>query len=158
MWPFRRSLEKILGESDSRRVFNELFDRLPAKGELTSLQQGIFDLWWLFAEVANGTVDQFLGNSAGDSYYRVIDFLEKVGAGEALLTLRKVEQIFPDGVVPSNRGERLASLSAWHERVSEAEGEMFIREISSDLLKSYRTVISRAIDLVRANVAEYEHF
>ena len=27
------------------------------------MQQGVFDLWWLFAEVANGTVEQYLSNS-----------------------------------------------------------------------------------------------
>ena len=67
----------------------------------------IFLLCVLFdGEVANGGISQFFANSSGDHAVETADALHAIGAFESEALLRSSFCLFPNAVVPEDRGER----------------------------------------------------
>jgi hypothetical protein len=68
---------------------------------------------WLDAEVDNGGFHQFFNNSAGDKTADTIAALEEIGAINAAGIVRRAAAMFPGGMPPGNRDERMKIL--WRE-------------------------------------------
>jgi hypothetical protein len=65
---------------------------------------------WLDLEVDNGGFHQFFNNSAGDMAADTIIALETIGAVQTANILQRATAMFPGGMPPQNRDERVAIL------------------------------------------------
>jgi hypothetical protein len=153
---FRRSLEKILTEPDSVRVLRALYERLNRRGPLNPIQEGVSDTWWLFAEVSNGTIHQYLCNSTSDHFYRLHSFLVMIGAVSADSILSSITKLFPESKVPSDRFIRKDLLDKWAESVGELEAERIIRKISNSILDARIAIACSIVDYIKNHQDDYE--
>jgi hypothetical protein len=65
---------------------------------------------WLDLEVDNGGLHQFFNNSAGDKTTDTIAALEAIGAFQTANILQRAAAMFPGGMPPGDRDERVAIL------------------------------------------------
>jgi hypothetical protein len=153
---FRRSLTKVLAEPNSETVLRTLYERIDRRRPLSFAQQGVVDTWWLFAEVSNGTFDQYIHNSAGDHFGRVKAFFERVGTSSALAVLTSVCEIFPDRQVPADRNFRVQAFEAWIAKEGQQSAEDRIRKATNALISLRPAVSSAIVDFIKEHEEEYE--
>lgn len=78
---------------------------------LTHESLTIFHTELFVREVLNGGFYQFMGNTSGNSTAETINALSEIGANFCADLLRQAANLFPHGVVPVNKAERVALLS-----------------------------------------------
>lgn len=152
---FRRSLKQILLMPDALAAFNQLYDRIDRRKNLNRIQQGVVDTWWLFAEVSNGSFDQYLGNSASDHFARMEAFMSAIGATQATEAMQAIRKIFPQSEVPLERRNRIAALHEWVAKLGEDDAERHIGRLSDSLLVARRDIATAVVEYVRNHEEEY---
>lgn len=153
---FRRSLEKVLSEPNSVHALRALYERLDRRSPLNPIQEVVSDTWWLFADVSNGTVHQYLCNSTSDHFYRLQSFLVMIGSVSADDFFSSITSLFPEAKVPSDRFTRKDLLEKWAESVGESEAERRIRRISNSILDARIPIACSIVDYIKNHQNEYE--
>lgn len=93
-----------------QRLIDAIKDQEPIL--LEGKERTFFLAYWLYGEVGNGNFDQFYYNSTGDYSLEMVSALEEIGAYDAARILSECNRIFPNGVPPQNRDERIQALDA----------------------------------------------
>lgn len=151
MWPFR-SPKQILAHQNSRQAITDLKCRIRRKFEVLSHpEQVLFLVWWLQAEVENGTIHQYLSNSTGNDFHLAAEALSEIGATKARLALDEVKRWFPEGGPQKDRWERVATLEQCAE-ANPAEFEKEIRDINNRLDNAFPEANDLLVAYLRKHV------
>ena len=95
----------------SRRV-SLLFARAESDGfeSLTEPERVLVRVWDAVGQIENGGFDQFFYNSSGDFAAEAVTALESIGAANKAAIVKRAIALFPDGLPPRNRDERIEAL------------------------------------------------
>jgi hypothetical protein len=97
-----------------RRIGELLHQRWERLGvdQLLSEERDYILLWELYAEVSNGTFDQYLCNSSGDHAPEAMAALERLNSVQLLGILRRVLEMLPGGWCADRdeRNDRVAAV------------------------------------------------
>jgi len=158
MWPFKRKpLEAIALKLTDGELVDQIFDRLPKQMEdMSELELGVFNFWWLRAECRNGTIDQYFTNSTADDLPRLRNFLSACGSSELLDALRSITSIYADGddrLVP--RSERI-NISASRFEADEEEWEQFVRQENEKIVATFEITSGQIGSHIRSLLEKYK--
>lgn len=79
------------------------------------------EIWWLDAEVSNGSLAQYVVNSTGDTFYETMQYLREIGAvGTEAILQELAAAAFPNGLVPEDRKLRADLFEAWEQKAGSA--------------------------------------
>ena len=104
-------------------------ERIARFWRLTPGQRAVLPTTSVHGEVLNGGLEQYLHNSGSMFFHEAVEGLVIMGAHRHADLLRRASQVFPGGIVPRDRTERVAALfrgdeeryqrfleaQAWHE-------------------------------------------
>ena len=102
-------------------VFDEICDKADEVGfkNLSKLEQYVFAIWQLDAEVCNGGFHQYMVNSFSDHALVALEGLEEMGARDIAEVCKKFFALLPGGKPAATDEERQEQLEA----VEDAMGE-----------------------------------
>ncbi len=88
------------GDSPGAKVFRRYLELdINSQEKLRALaapDQYLWLIYWLYGEVQNGGIDQFLWNSSGEYALETLEALQAVGAAESYRVLKEACDLFPD--------------------------------------------------------------
>ena len=89
-----------------------LFERADSKGidSLTTSERVVFVVWSAVGQIENGGFDQFFYNSSGDFAAEAGPALRAIGATGKAAVIERALQIFPGGIAPRDRNQRIQML------------------------------------------------
>ena len=125
-------------------IIDSIYERIEIVGyeNITREERHFFDIWWLEAEVNNGSFDQYFNNSSGLNAKNALEALTVIGAKKMSLILKKAIDLFPDNYfVPHVYDNTITDdcLSAKDMEFLDQLSDEFIEypEDLSDLVESY---------------------
>ena len=118
---------------------------------LTLSERSAISLTWLFMETNCGGFDQFFSNDSGRLATDALRGLEMVGAQNSAEILSAAMAIFPDGVVPIDRSERIDFLC---DSISE-EQERLLSDLTRQFFQSPDKVATLVDAYVLAHPEEF---
>jgi hypothetical protein len=105
-------------------------------------------IWWLVAEVFNGTFSQYFSNETGDHAVQALDGLKKCGATEGARLLQEAMDLFePYGGYTKDRFARNDRLDKLEAKI-EAQGEDPIQEVTNAFQDSKEPIRGLALTRV----------
>ena len=89
------------------QCFDNAIDRWYEVGsaELTEKEKTVLSVETFFGETTNGGFVQFLTNESQAFANWAADALERIGLPEYAVIMRKVQDLFPDGIIPQDSDE-----------------------------------------------------
>ncbi len=109
----KSELEKILGNPDTEKAIMEIDEKLNELSnygenieKLNSSQKVVVVIENLEREINNGGFNQFYFNSSGNFANDTLEYLKIIGANSTFEIVKRANNEFPNGIVPSDRGER----------------------------------------------------
>lgn len=109
---------KLIGSSDSMlalETFERLFDKAnrgPGFAKMSREEQNVLLAFDIDGEIADGGMDEFFWNSAGNCALRTVSALEEMGLVEDAQILREAIAMFPDASPSEDRATRFEQLDA----------------------------------------------
>ncbi len=117
--------------------------------KLLSEEQDYIMIWWLVAEVSNGTFAQYFSNETGDHAPQALDGLKKCGATEGARLLQKAMDLFlPFGGYTTDWSLRNHRLDELESRLH-GQAEDAIRDLSNAFLDSREPKLALALKRVK---------
>jgi Domain of unknown function (DUF4375) len=105
-------------------------------------------VWWLVAEVLNGTFAQYFSNETGDHALQALDGLKKCGATEGARLLQEATNLIePYGGYTSDGDLRNARIDELEAAPSSQPGGAF-RQVSNDFQDSTEPMLALALKRV----------
>jgi hypothetical protein len=93
-------------------------------------EQDYIMVWWLVAEVFNGTFTQYFSNETGDHAFQALDGLKKCGATEGAQLLQAAMQLFEPYGYTTDRNMRNDRLDKLEAQIA-TQGDDPIREVTN---------------------------
>jgi hypothetical protein len=116
---------------------------------LTRGQLALLSIRLCAAEVCNGGFDQFFSNSTGILAAEAAEGMALIGAENYRRLLRRAMDVFPSGVVPLDRNDRLRALA------SAIGADTRFRPLEEEFYAGLEGLYSTAAAYVRANPADF---
>lgn len=120
--------------------------------QLTYGERLVLDLTSMDGEVLNGSFEQYLTNSTGESGEDVKVYLASVGAAQTLELFRLLSEIFPGGTIPRDREQRCAAIEKWYDM--EASIDIF-DELSNRYYRQSESLDVLIVEYVRKHRADF---
>lgn len=106
-------IKRILNGENEEKVISKIDDRLNHLSDygnnirvLNQSQKIVLIIENLEREINNGGFNQFYFNSSGNFANETLEYLKIIGANSTFEIVKKANDEFPNGFVPSDRGER----------------------------------------------------
>ena len=112
----RLGIYKILALNNSTGMIIELSyglsDKIHKNGidSLTQPERVLHHVYWLESEINNGGFEQYFANSSGDYALDTPAALDEIGAHQTAQLVRRAIDLFPDGLPPRDRQQRVEKL------------------------------------------------
>lgn len=148
---FKKSVAKILAQSDPWDVFFDLWERLDTKRpyeDFSAAEKVIWCVYRLRAESEGGSLDAYVSNSSGDFYDDTIKSLALLNASEAVGILQDFNALLA-GKMSAGREERNAAIEMAYASDRTFEGKLI--DLTRRLGDMWPDIISKAVDYLRAN-------
>jgi hypothetical protein len=106
-----RSNDTSLPYEFEYQMFEKIYpvDEEAGVAAATPGQRGVYALAAVDDEIQNGGFDQLFVNTAGEFFGDALAGARLFGATQHMRVLEKAARLFPNGVVPKDRGERAAA-------------------------------------------------
>lgn len=126
----RLGIDEILTLKNSTEMIIELSyglsDKIHQKGydSLTQPEKVLNRVYWLESEINNGGFEQFFINSSGDYALDTPAALDEIGAHQTALLVKRAIDIFPGGLPPRDRKQRIEKLNLIDEETVNQFGKL----------------------------------
>ena len=151
-------LEKLLSSEDLNgsvigldNYISAFCDYGDSLDKLSNSQKTFFFNQNLEREINNGGFNQFYFNSAGDFAHETIESLKAIGAHKTAEIVKKANDQFPKGIVPSDRAVRQELL----EKI-EIKANEFWDELDQKFFEYEEDLNSLNMEYVRKNKNQFE--